>query len=157
VQILGGAVRIPEFNRCIDVKHAMVVTPLNNLGAIDVPGQVDKQVPRGKVATQQQTQVIRPDSILHKRHALPEPWFERGVALLKVHDGDAVRRYLDVLHEDWQRTARYSAKTHEQDPLVEVEHLGTSRLHPMAKRQTPLKPNGSMPVEKLSCTLERAK
>ena len=47
----GGLVRrpgvgIPELHGRVDVQHAMVVAPLHDLAAIDVPGQIDEEIAR---------------------------------------------------------------------------------------------------------------
>src|SRR5262245_36271739 len=48
---LGGVfvcrpgVRVPDFDGRIDVEDAAVVTPLHDLAAVDIPGEVDEEVP----------------------------------------------------------------------------------------------------------------
>ena len=46
---LCAAVRIPFFDRRVDVEHAVVVTPLQDCARVDVPREVDQQVARAEM------------------------------------------------------------------------------------------------------------
>ena len=46
---LAPCVGVPQLDRGVDVEHAVVVAPLQDLAAVDVPGQVDQQVAGGDV------------------------------------------------------------------------------------------------------------
>ena len=47
--VVAAGVRVPHFDRRVDVQHAVVVAPLEDLAAVDVPGQVDQQIARREV------------------------------------------------------------------------------------------------------------
>ena len=42
--VRGAGVRVPDLDRRVEVEHAAIVAPLEDLAAVDVPGQVDQQV-----------------------------------------------------------------------------------------------------------------
>ncbi len=51
VSPLGVFVRIPEFDRRIEIEHAMVVAPADDFAAVDVPGQVNEQIAGSNMAS----------------------------------------------------------------------------------------------------------
>ena len=68
-----AVVGVPHLDGRIDVQHAVIVTPGENLATVDVPGQVDEQVARREVLTQDRTEILRCDLPANKRHALAGP------------------------------------------------------------------------------------
>jgi hypothetical protein len=98
------------------------MTPLHNLAAVDVPGQVDEQIACGNVLCEKRPEILGFDAILDERHALREPGTERRLVWLKVHDGDTLRRDLHVLEENGQRASRHRTKSNKENALVELEH-----------------------------------
>jgi hypothetical protein len=87
----GSGIGIPELYRRVHVKDAPVVAPLDDLATINIPGQIDEEVSRREVLSQQASQILRGDSVLDEGHALLDPWLQSRLVWLKVHDGDALR------------------------------------------------------------------
>ena len=56
--VAGARVRVPELHRRVDVQHAVVVAPLHDLAAVDVPGQVDEEVAGREMLAEQRAQVV---------------------------------------------------------------------------------------------------
>ena len=88
VLVVRPGVRVPDLDRRVDVQHALVVAPLDDLAAIDVPRQVDEQVPGRDVLAQQRAQILRRHAIPDEGHALLDPGLQSCVVWLKVHEGD---------------------------------------------------------------------
>ena len=122
VLLLRPGVRVPDLDRRVDVEHAVVVAPLDDLAAVDVPGQVDQQVARRHVLGQQRAHILGRNTILDQRHSLLDPRPERGLVGVEFEDRDLARMDLKVLEQNRNRAARYGAETDKQDTLAEREH-----------------------------------
>ena len=77
--LLGPGVRIPELDRRVDVEHAAVVAPLQDLAAVDVPGQVDEQVAGRQVLRPAAAEVVLGHAVLDERHTALDPRPEDGL------------------------------------------------------------------------------
>src|SRR5215468_3698930 len=113
------------------------MAPLNDLAAVDVPGQVDEEIAGGDVLSKQRPQALRCDAVLDERHALLEPGEECRLVRLEVHDGDLLRRNLHVLEENGQRTSRYRTKPNKENAPIKGEH-GRSASFPRIARDSPV-------------------
>src|SRR5262249_61757187 len=91
------AVGVPEFYRRVDIQYTLVVAPLHDFAAIDVPRQVDEEVPGRDVLAQQYAQVLRRHALPNEGHALLDPGLQSCRVWRKVHDGDALGIDPDVL------------------------------------------------------------
>src|SRR5215510_3933840 len=111
------AVGIPELYRRVDIQYTPVVAPLYDFATVDVPRQVDEEVPGRDVLAQQYAQVLRRHALPNEGHALLDPGLQSCRVWRKVHDGDALGIDPDVLQQNGQRAPRYSPKTDEQDSL----------------------------------------
>src|SRR5262245_9804542 len=109
------AVGIPELYRRVDIQYTPVVAPLYDFTTIDVPCQVEEEVPGRDVLAQQLAQVLRRHALPDEGHALLNPGLQSRLIWLKVHDGDAFGIDADVLQQNGQCAPRHGAKTNEQD------------------------------------------
>ncbi len=98
------------------------MAPLHDFATIDVPRQVDQQVSRRDVLSQQAPHVLRCHAILDERYALLDPGLQSVVVRLKVDDGDALGIDADVLDQNGQRATRYRSKTDKQDSIRKCNH-----------------------------------
>ena len=115
-------VGVPEFDRRVEVEHAVVVAPLHDLAAVDVPGEVDEQVARGEVLAEQVAEVVRRHLVLDERDALLDPRPQRRLIGLEVDDRDAARIDLDVIEEHRERAAGDGTEADEENAFVEGDH-----------------------------------
>ena len=122
VLVPGPRVRVPELHRRVEIQDAVVVAPLNDLAAVDVPGEIDEEVAGRQMFGEERVQVLRRHLLLHEVHALFDPRLQRRVIGLELHDRDLRRLDVDVLHEDRQRAPGHEAKAHEQDPIRKRLH-----------------------------------
>ena len=76
---LGGVlvertgVRVPNLHRRVQIEHPLIVTPLDDLAAVDVPGQIDQEIAGRHVFTQFGSQVLRRDLPPDEADALADP------------------------------------------------------------------------------------
>ena len=119
---LGIFIRIPQFHRRVDVKHAAVMAPLEDFAAVNVPREVNQHVAGGKIFAQQRAHVFARHALALELHAALEPRRQDAAAILEVHDGDVFGRRLEVLDEDGQGALRDRAVADEQDFVFEFEH-----------------------------------
>ena len=120
---VGAAlVRIPELGRRVDVHHAVVAAPLENLKRVDVPGEIDEDVSLADVLGEQPAHVVLGHAIAHEADALGGPRLELRRAILEIHDRDILRRHLDVAEENRQRALGDRAVTDEEDFVFEFDH-----------------------------------
>ena len=122
--LVGPAgVRIPQLGRGVDVEHAVVVAPLQDLAGVDVPGQVDQQVARRQMLAQQRGPDC-PACTRSRTKRTPEfgPGPQLRRAVLEIHDRDVCRRNLDQLEEDRQRALGHRAVADEEDFFGESDH-----------------------------------
>ena len=115
----------------------MLMAPLHDLAAIDVPGQVDDHVAGGDVLGEQRSHVVLLNAILDKRHPLLEPGTQSRLVRLEVHDGNLSRRNLHVLEKDGQRASRHRTKPNKENTPVELEHEITRLVLAVAGVGTP--------------------
>ena len=103
---VGVAVRVPDLDRRVDVEHAVVVAPLQQLAAVDVPGQVDEQV---AVATGT-ARAARPGSPASRARAqTATPCASHGPrASLRSSKSRMVTLFMETPCA-WQRSARHIA------------------------------------------------
>ena len=101
VLVVRPAVGVPELHRRVDIQHAPVVAPLDDFAAIDVPRQVDEEIPGRDVLAQQRAQILRRHALPDEGHALLDPGLQSRLVWLKVHDGDALGIDADVLAAKW--------------------------------------------------------
>src|SRR5215510_15019452 len=59
VLVVLPTVGVPDLYRRVDIQYAPVVAPLYDFTTIDVPRQVNEEVPVRDVLAQQRTQVLR--------------------------------------------------------------------------------------------------
>ena len=96
--LLGGAgVRVPNFHRRVQIEHAAIVAPLEDLAAVDVPGQVDQQIARRDVLRQLRAEILRRDPLPDEADALGGPGLQRLRAVLEIQDRDVLQRDAEVL------------------------------------------------------------
>ena len=126
VFVVGAGVRIPELHRRVDVQHAVVVAPLDDLAAVDVPGQIDQEIAGREMLAEKRAQVVRGDALLDEAHALRDPRRERGLVGLELHDRDLRRLDVDVLDENGQGASRDETKTHEQNTIRKRLHADSA-------------------------------
>ncbi len=120
--IRQALIRVPQLGGGVDVAHAVVVAPLEDLQRVDVPGEIDDHVAGRDVLCEQPPQVLPGDAIAHKTHALRRPWPELRRPVLEIHDRDVLRRHLDVLEDDRQRALGHGAIADEEDSVGEFDH-----------------------------------
>ena len=85
----------------------MVVAPLEDLAAVNVPGQVNQQVARAQVFAEQRAHVVARHALVHKVHAALEPRRQHGTAVFEVHDRDVPGGHLDVLDQNGEGALRH--------------------------------------------------
>ena len=124
VGALRMLVGVPEFDRRVEIEHAVVVAPLHDLAAVDVPGEVDEQVAGGEVLAEQVAEVVWRHLVADERDALLDPRPQRRLVGLEVEDRDAAWVDLDVVEEHRQRAAGDGTEADEENAFVEDEHRG---------------------------------
>ena len=117
-------VGIPELDRRVEIEHAVVVAPLHDLAAVDVPCKVDEQVARGEVLAEQVAEILRRHLVADERDTLLDPRPQRRLVGLEVEDRDAAWIDLDVVEEHRQRAAGDGTEADEENAFVEDEHRG---------------------------------
>ena len=126
--VRAGRVGIPQLGRRVDVLHAVVVAPLEDLAGVDVPRQVDDEVAAAGVLREETTHVLARHAVAHEAHAFRRPARELRGTILEIHDRDVTGRHLEVLEKDRERALRDRAVTDEQDALVEFDHDFARRM-----------------------------
>ena len=115
-------IRIPHLHRRIDIHHTLIVAPLQQFAAVDVPRQVNDQVARAHILAQLFGHVVPLDLILHKLHPLLRPLLEDAALVLKIHHRNILQRHLDQLLQNRQRALRHRAITDKQNLLAKRNH-----------------------------------
>ena len=122
VLVARSGVRIPQLHRRVDVQHAVVVAPLHDLAAVDVPGQVDQEVAGRQMLAEERAHVLFGDALLDEGHAALDPGPERRLVRSEIHDGDALRIDVDEAQKNGQRASRDGPETNEQDSVRKGQH-----------------------------------
>ncbi|OIR04280.1 hypothetical protein GALL_134800 [mine drainage metagenome] len=121
--LVGRArIRVPELHGGVDVADAAVVAPLQDLTCVDVPSEVDQDIPCRKMLAQQAVEVVLRHAILHEADALGGPLLQLLGAILKIHDRHIPRGDLDVLEEDGEGAFGDGAVADEEDLGAEFDH-----------------------------------
>ena len=120
--VLAVGIGVPDLDGRVDVEHSPLAAPLEQLAAVDVPGQVDQQVARRKVLAQQRAEIVGPHAVADEGDSLLDPGRKRLGLVLEVHHRDVLRRDLHVLEEDRQRALRDRPKTQEEDFVLKRRH-----------------------------------
>ena len=115
-------VRVPQLHRRVDVQHALVVAPLHDLAAVDVPGQVDEEVAGREMFAEERAQIVLRDAVLDEGDPPFEPGPQRRLVRIELHDGDALRIDVEVAQQDGQCAPRDGAKAHEQNSMRKCQH-----------------------------------
>ena len=98
------------------------MTPLEDLAAVDVPGQVDQQIAGRHVLGQFRAQILRRDPPPDEADALAGPGLQRLRAVLEIQDRDVLQRDAEVFEEDRQRALGHGPVAQEQNALGKVDH-----------------------------------
>ena len=121
--LVGRAgVRVPNLHRRVQIEHPSIVTPLDDLAAVDVPGQIDQEIAGRHVFPQFGAQILRRDLPPDETDALADPRLQRVRTVLEIHDRDVLKRDAEVFQEDRQRTLGHGPVAQEQNAFVEVDH-----------------------------------
>ena len=121
-------VRIPHFDGGVEIEHPLVMAPLHDLAAVDVPGEIDEEITCGEVLAEDLAEVVGGDPLAHEAHAPFHPGADRRFEGLEVEDRDVVGRHLDVVEEDRQGAAGHGAEADKENPVWEDEHrVSTAR------------------------------
>ena len=79
----------------------MIVAPLYDFAAINVPRQINEEATRREVLAQQGAQVLRRHAILDGGYALFDPWLQNGLVWLKIHDRDVIGITTPMCFSKW--------------------------------------------------------
>ncbi len=116
---VGGAfVGVPDFDGGIDVADAVVVAPLEDIRAADIPGEVDDDVAFSDVLGELFAHGGALDFFLDEASAGVGDDFGGG-DVFEVHDGDFFAVHLEVFEEEWESTAGDRAEADDEDFAVE--------------------------------------
>ena len=118
-----GRVGVPKLHGGIQVQHPVVVAPLQDFAAVDVPGQVHQQVPGAQVAAQEVPQVPRGDPVLDEGDPLPGPFMDCLAPILEIHHRNLRRRHLQVLEQERQGAGSHRATAQHEDSMFAFGHL----------------------------------
>ncbi len=88
---------VPDLNRRVHVQDAVVVAPLKDRAAVDVPGKVNQQPAGLKVIGEDLAEVFRSDFPLEKPQPPRCPRLELLCLVLEIDDRDILERYIHVL------------------------------------------------------------
>jgi len=120
---LGGGRRrhvvvgIPQFDRRVEVAHAVVAAPLKNRRGVDVPREVEQHVAIANTRREKLVQIVASDAILLIRHALGEAVGDARAIVANVNDVDRRRRDANVADEQRNGALRDRATAkHEDSP-----------------------------------------
>jgi hypothetical protein len=97
--VASTGVGIPEFYRRVDIEHAPLMAPLDDFTTLDIPCEVDEEVPGRDMLAQQRTQILWRHTVPNEYHPLFEPGSQSGLVRLKIDKGDMPRTNGDVLEQ----------------------------------------------------------
>ena len=121
-RVLGVPVRVPQFDRRVDVKDAAVMAPLEDFATVNVPGQVNQEVAGRQIFAQQRAQVVTRHALAGELHAALQPRRQHTAAVFEIHDGDVGTRGLEVFDQDGEGALRHGPVTDEQNFVFKFQH-----------------------------------
>ena len=120
---LGVLVGVPEFDRGVHVQNAVIMAPGDDLAAIDVPGQVDQEIPLGEMLAENSGKILGRDPDVLEMDSLRSPWLESLLVGVEVEDRDFVQRHLDMLQKDGKSASGNSAEAEKYDTVTEGQFV----------------------------------
>lgn len=120
---LGVLVGIPELDRGVHVKNAVIMAPGDDLAAIDVPGQIDQEISLGKMLAENGGKILGRDPDVLEMNSLRCPWLEGLLVWVEVEDRDVIQRHLDVLQKDRKSASGDSAEAEKYDAVAEGQFV----------------------------------
>ena len=110
-----------------EIAHAVLVAPLDDLQAVDIPGQIEQDVAGGKVLLQHAAEVFGRDPHAVELYSLGNPGLHERRLLLEIDDRHILRRNGDVLEQDRQRALGHRPEADHQNALLVLNHSACSR------------------------------
>ena len=139
---LGSLVRVPQFDRGVDVHHPAGATPFQQFDAVDVPRQVDQQIARLQMAFQFGLEILLRDPQFFEADPL---LLVGGCSLRvetdKVHHGVVLRGDAEILQQQRQCALRDAAESNHHHPTVVIQlPHGHPAYFPAPRRESPQVP-----------------
>src|SRR5208337_4933158 len=103
--------RVPGFHGRVHVQHVVVMAPLDNLAAVDVPGKIQEKAAPGQGFGEDGTKVFRGDLPFQITEAPGRICLEVLGFILKIYKRDILKRYIDVPKQDGERALGHGAIT----------------------------------------------
>jgi hypothetical protein len=100
------AVGIPGLYGRVYVQHIVIVTPLDNLATVNIPGKIDQQTSRRKIFREDPVKVFMRNFPLEKTKSPGSPGFEILCFVFKIDDGDIFIGYDNMPQKDRERAFR---------------------------------------------------
>jgi hypothetical protein len=97
---LGGMsveiIRVPQLNRGVEVHHTLIMTPLNNIGGRNVPGQINENIARLQILAEDVVHIVIGDFGLDILNARTERVGNEMAEIRKIEDGQPGIVHLNI-------------------------------------------------------------
>ena len=113
-QILVG---VPQLNAGVEIANAVIATPLQDRGVVDVPGKVEQQVAISDPGRKELVEVVGGDLVLLIGHARRDRIGDAGTVVDHVDDRDALRIDLQIADQQWHRALGTGTTAQHQNAL----------------------------------------
>ena len=114
---VGGGevlVRIPQFDRGVQVAHAVAVAPIEDRRGVNVPCEVEQKVARRHARGQERVEVLGSDPVDLVLHALGDEVGDSRTVVHEVDHGDRAGVDSDVVDEEGERALGNAAAAEHQ-------------------------------------------
>jgi hypothetical protein len=100
------AVGIPGLYGRVYVQDIVIMTPLDNLATVNIPGKIDQQASRREIFREDPVKVFMSNFLLEKPQSPGGPGFEILCFVFKIDDGNIFIGYDNMPQKDRERAFR---------------------------------------------------
>ncbi len=113
---------IPGFHRSVHVHDVIVMTPPNNLAAVNIPCKIDQQPSRRQVFGEDRCEIIKRDLPLEKAETHRSPRFQILGLILEIKNSDIFKRYGYMPEQDGERALGHRTISDNQNFISEFHY-----------------------------------
>jgi hypothetical protein len=113
-----AAVRIPQFDRRVDVKDVVLVAPGQQIGATDIPSQIDDQIAGSRMPRQLLGHSPGHDLFLDEVQPALEVSLKSTATIDHIQHRDPVTGDWQMFEHERERTPRHTSAPQHQNPTV---------------------------------------
>src|SRR5262249_38424278 len=129
----------PGLDAGVEIEHAVLLAPGHHVDGADLDREIEDQIARPRIALKHRRPVLAEDGLDDIGDALGGERRDVDGAVLRIDDGDAGERNVEMALDQRQGAARNRAVADEQDAAVELEFPAWrhDRKLPLWRRRLP--------------------